>query len=86
MLHIENSLSLNSPLQFDNSNRGTWKIIQSQRFLKTKLFKLLVFFFFFFAVGLFEGCFLGDQVSSNIFKVFKARLADSRILLVRLSS
>ena len=54
--------------------RDTWKkIVQSQRFLKTRFSSFL---FFFFAYGpcnnihQFEGCFLIGQVSSNAFKNF----------------
>ena len=46
-----------------------------------RIFKLLFFFFFFFVIGLLAGCFLGDQVSSNIFKVSNACLADHLIFI-----
>ena len=69
---------LRSNLQREHSNRDTWKkIVQSQRFLKTRSSS-----FFFFAYGpcnnihQFEGCFLRGQVSSNGLKVFNGCIVE----------
>ena len=63
-----------SNLQSGHSNWDTWKkIVQSQRFLKTR-FSSFFLFVFFFAYGpcnnihQFEGCFLIGQVNLNGFK------------------
>ena len=68
-------------LQCDYSNRGTWKkIIQSQRFLKTKDSQL--FCKWANNIHKFEGRFLGGQVSSNAFKVFNGCVVEPSILLI----
>ena len=66
--------------QCDYWNWGTWKITESNRFLKTKDSQL-------FCkrannIHKFEGRFLGGQVSSNAFKVFNGCVVEPSILLI----
>ena len=70
-------------LQCDYPNWRTWKkIVQSERFLKTKGSK--VFCKRTNNIHEFEGCFLRGQVRSNAFKVFIGYVVESWTLLVPL--
>ena len=60
-------------LQRGHSNRGSRKkIVQSQRFMKTKDSQL----FLHTDIHKYEGCFLRGQVSSNGFKVFNGFIVE----------